>query len=138
MAGMPKKALSKARGVVGKGSLLGGAFVMADAYGRTQGGQSVATAVPTALAANALYSAMPGGYVGAFALMGAQLAPQIIDTLHEGNKAHNQKKRMFNSYYQENDAQLSALSRGMDRMNQARGARSAQMMNHAKGRVQAY
>lgn len=133
-----RNALGRAKGAIGFGSLIGGAFVAGDAYSRVKNGQSVVTAIPTALAMNSIYAAMPGGYIGAGALMGVQLAPQIIDTLREGEKAHNQKKRMFNGYYQENDAQLSALSRGMDRMQQARGVRSSQMMNHAKGRVQAY
>lgn len=136
--GFSRSALNKAKGAIGKGSIIGGGFVAVDAYSRVKGGQSVVTAVPTALAMNAVYSAMPGGYLGAAALMGVQMAPQIVDTLHQAGKAHNQKKRMFNGYYQQNDAQLSALSRGMDRMDQARGARSAQMLNHAKGRVQAY
>lgn len=138
MGRIPMNALKRAKGSLSAGGVIGVGFVGLDTYGRMSQGESVATALPKALVTNAVWAAMPGGYIGAAALMGVQVLPQAMDTLSQGQQNLNKNKRMMNGYYQENDAQLSALSRGMDRMQQARGVRSAQMMNHAKGRVQAY
>lgn len=120
------------------GGLLNYGFVGVDSYMRMKDGQSAPVAIGSALLTNAAFSLIPGGIVGAAAVMAVASAPEVMNQLDMAASGLNKKKQQFGGNFQETESQLNLLQTGIGKMQDARMQATRQMANHARGAQKVY
>jgi hypothetical protein len=120
------------------GGLLNYGFIGVDSAMRMKNGESAPVAVGKALLTNAAFSLIPGGIVGATAVMAVASAPEIMNQLDRAAGGLNAKKQQFGGNFQESESQLQMMQTGVGKMQDARMHATRRMANHARNAQKVY
>lgn len=128
----------KKNGMKMGGNILNHGFIGIDTYMRVKDGEKLPVALGKAVLTNAAFSLIPGGIVGAAAVMGVMAAPTVMNTLDQAAGGLNAKKQQFGGNFQESETQFNMMQRGLGNMQNARLQATKSMANHARGAQKVY
>ncbi|QHW35683.1 hypothetical protein GZH47_32820 (plasmid) [Paenibacillus rhizovicinus] len=130
-------AKGKWAGKVG-GGLMSYGFTGFDFYSRVKDGESVLPAAAKAVATNAFWAMMPGGWGAMLGMAALQAAPAVMDAVDQAASGLGAKSQMFGGGFTENETQQWMKTQGMNSMMNARQTAAGVMANHARGARKLY
>jgi hypothetical protein len=120
------------------GGVMGVGFTGFDFYSRVKDGESLLPAAGKALATNAFWSMMPGGWAAMLGLAAVQMAPAAMDAIDSAASGLGQKSQAFGGGFTQNETQEWMKTEGITNMTNARQSAAAVMANHARGARKLY
>lgn len=128
----------KKKGLRMGGNVLNYGFIGVDAAMRIKSGENAVVAVGKSVLTNAAFSLIPGGIVGAAAVMAVASTPEIMNQLDQAAGNLNNKKQQFGGNFQQTESQLNMMQTGLGNMQNARMHATRRMANHARNAQKVY